>query len=369
VSPSYGAEKVSYGVGPQGYTFRKLTRLPVHRLERQGTFLRMTPVLLDYPVELVHTFNELPIGIRPFVVSFENELPRFLGRPTDWQVDFGHRLLASARCRRILALTDAAAKALRLRLGAIGLADVASKISVYRGMVTSPPIGDALVGDPRRTDGPLRVLFIGRDAFGKGLLPTLDALDACRAQGTAIEATVVCGFESRSYISKGNDPDQVAVIARMERTPGLAYHPHLSNEAVRTLMQRHDVLAFPTLDESLGWVAIEASMAGMVVISTDIFAIPEIVKHEKTGLLISIDKNEAGRWIGLWQEGLEFNDSVRRVFETIAERLCAGLVRLSDDRSLLTRLGMEAKVHSQKLYGQEGAAVQLQLIYDGAVSP
>ncbi len=69
VAPGYGTEKVSYGLRPSGYSFHKVLRLPVHRFERHGTFWNHTPLLLDHPVELVHTFNELPYGMRPFVVT------------------------------------------------------------------------------------------------------------------------------------------------------------------------------------------------------------------------------------------------------------------------------------------------------------
>ncbi|MBC7973938.1 MAG: hypothetical protein H7138_03060, partial [Myxococcales bacterium] len=108
VAPSYGSEKVSYGLAPEGYTFHKVARIPLHRFERSGTFWHQTPLLLDHPVALVHTFNELPVGLRPFVVSFENELPRYLGEPAPWQLDAGYALIASARCRGVLALSEAA---------------------------------------------------------------------------------------------------------------------------------------------------------------------------------------------------------------------------------------------------------------------
>jgi len=71
--------------------------VPPYRVERSGTFWRQTPLVLDHPVSLVHTFNELPVGMRPFVVSFENELPRYLGTPSHWQLDAGYALLASGR--------------------------------------------------------------------------------------------------------------------------------------------------------------------------------------------------------------------------------------------------------------------------------
>jgi hypothetical protein len=46
---------VSYGLQPHGYSFHKLYRVPIQRLEKSGTFWRFTPMLLDHPVAPVHS--------------------------------------------------------------------------------------------------------------------------------------------------------------------------------------------------------------------------------------------------------------------------------------------------------------------------
>ena len=367
VAPSYGTEKVSYGLAPPGYTFHKLLRVPLHRFEKHGTFWHTTPLLLDHPVELVHTFNELPLGLRPFVVSFENELPRYLGEPPAWQVDFGYARLESVRCRSILALSDAAAMGLRNRLVERGLGSVAAKVCVFRGAVLRAPAAEA---DESRRGGvdPLRVLFVGRDAFGKGLLPTLDAIDACRAQGAAIETTVVCNFELRHYISKGRDADSSQTLQRMRAMPGLTYHAQLPNAEIHGLMQSHDVLVFPTLDESLGWVAIEAAMAGMPVITTDVFALPELVQDGRTGVLIPLERNHTGRWAGLWQEGIEFDAQVARTFASIRSGVEQALLGFADNPRRIAAMGSAAKVHIDSLYGFAAAQRQLAGIYGAAIA-
>lgn len=371
VAPSYGSEKVSYGLMPHGYTFRQLLRIPLQRLETQGTFWHTTPLLLDHPVELVHTFNELPLGVRPFVVSFENELPRYLGEPPPWQLNRGYSLLASSRCRRIMALSEAAAAGLRARLLERGLGSVIDKVCVFRGTIVGTPGAAARSGgmNPEpgpRVPGPLRVLFVGRDAFGKGLLPTLDAIDACRAQGAAIEATVVCNFELRHYISKGRDADTSHTVQRMRAMPGLEYHARLPNAEIQRLMRTHDVLAFPSLDESLGWVAIEAAMAGMPVITTDTFALPELVQADRTGVLIRLDRNHTGRWTGLWQDGAEFDAQVASTFEGIRCGMQRALLGFVDNPDRVTAMGSAAKAHIESLYGFAGAQRQLAVIYDAA---
>src|SRR3982751_2886615 len=89
VAPHYNLERLSYLLPVPGYRFVTLRRLPLHRLEKGGTFWGNTPLLLDRSVPLVHTWNMLPPNARRFVISFELELPRYLGRPRPWQMRTG----------------------------------------------------------------------------------------------------------------------------------------------------------------------------------------------------------------------------------------------------------------------------------------
>jgi glycosyltransferase involved in cell wall biosynthesis len=365
VAPSYGSEKVSYGLAPAGYTFHKVTRVPLQRLERSGTFWHQTPLLLDYPVSLVHTFNELPVGLRPFVVSFENELPRYLGEPAPWQLDAGYSLMAGSRCRGLLALSEAAAKGLRIRLAARGLAHLDDKVSVFRGSVLAPPVESER--RVRTRGDALRVLFVGRDALRKGLPPTLDALDACAAAGASIEATIVCDFAAETYVGTWSAGDTARTLQRLRGMPGLTYHERLPNVEIHRLMRSHDVLAFPTLDESLGWVAIEAAMAGMPVLSTDIFAIPELVLDGRTGRLAALDRNESSRWVGLWLRGVAFDEALARAFATIRAMLVEALLGFVDRPDDVRAMGAAARVHISSLYDFAGAQRSLAALYAEAI--
>jgi glycosyltransferase involved in cell wall biosynthesis len=368
VSPSYGTEKVSYGLEPEGFSYSKLLRVPIQRFESQGSFWKSTPVVLDHSVELVHTFNEIPIGMRPFVVSYENELPRYLGSPKKWQTEMGLNLLANGRCRAILALSEVAALTLSSKLLDLGANEICSKVSVFRGSIPNLPVNNSALHRRLTQSEPLRVLFVGRDAFGKGLLPALDALDDCRAQGALISATIVCGFEERVYISKGRCVDRLKVLERMQRQEDTTYHPLLSNQKIHELMRTHDVLIFPTLDESLGWVAVEASMAGIPVISTDVYALPELIVHGKTGYLIPLSKKPGTfRWSGLWLDGVAFDSEVASAFEVIRSNLVTYLVRFFENPALANSMGAAASEHMNSMYMLGSARDRIQEIYRNAL--
>jgi glycosyltransferase involved in cell wall biosynthesis len=278
----------------------------------------------------------------------------------------GYELLASSRCRRILALSKAAAAGLVLRLQERGLGALAEKITIFRGAVSPADASADAIRDPswRR---PLKVLFVGRDAFGKGLLPTLDALDDCSRCGADIEATIVCNFENRPYISKHCEVQKASLINRMSGMPGVTWRAQVPNHEVHRLMRSHDVLLFPTLDESLGWVAVEAAMAGMPVVTTDVFALPEIVVDNQTGFTISLNKNKHGRWVGLSLSGCRFDSEAQAAFSALRAGLTRALLRFAEDPSLTTAMGDRARTHIQALYDPASTRLTLADVYAQAV--
>jgi hypothetical protein len=123
----------------------------------------------------------------PFLISFENELPRYLGKVRPWQFKFGLNRLAFPQCRGLLALTNTACQLTKARLTQMGLQHVARKVSVFRGGVAKPNIA-------RHAPGPepyLRALFVGGNGFAKGPVPVVEAVDKLRKGGLDIRLTIV----------------------------------------------------------------------------------------------------------------------------------------------------------------------------------
>jgi glycosyltransferase involved in cell wall biosynthesis len=153
----------------------------------------------------------------------------------------------------------------------------------------------------------------------------------------------------------------------MRKMNGVNYHDRLPNHEIHRLMHSHDVLLFPTLDESLGWVAVEAALAGMPAVTTDIFAIPELVIDGKTGFLIPLNKNELSRWKGLWLNGAEFEQEVTLTFDTMQKHIVRALLTLANNPDLAITMGQAARNHIHLLYGFEQAQHQLSAIYADAL--
>ena len=124
---------------------------------------------------------------------------------------------------------------------------------------------------------PFRLLFVGKLRRSKGIdiLPEI-----MRRLGPDFELRFTGKAEElRCY---GAIPPNIIPLGRIHNEDVLI-------EAYRT----SDALLFPTRLEGFGLVALEAQACGIPVISSNCSALPEVVKHGKTGMLCSLDDVES----------------------------------------------------------------------------
>jgi len=162
---------------------------------------------------------------------------------------------------------------------------------------------------------PLKLLFVGGLSQRKGIA---DLFAAVEAIGHHVELTIV-GRKATEECEALNK--------------ALAKHTwihSLPNNEILKLMQRHDVLIFPSLFEGFGLVISEAMSQGTPVITTDRTAGPDLIKNGENGWLI-----KAG--------------STKAIQEAIEE-----LLHRPADIAKVGRAAMEtARVRPWKVYGDE----------------
>lgn len=128
-----------------------------------------------------------------------------------------------------------------------------------------------LWGSARRGNEPFRLLFLGNPIKRKGfdLLP-----EVMRRLG----AEFVLHYTAGRGVENAKDmPSNTVCIGR------------LSQAGVVKELQTAHALLFPSRFEGFGYAALEAMACGVPVIATHSSAIPEVVEHEKTGILCGID--------------------------------------------------------------------------------
>jgi len=177
----------------------------------------------------------------------------------------------------------------------------------------------------RPADGEVRVLFVGGDWTRKG---GPELLEAWRAGG----------FAERARLDVASDSPRVGPLD----AGGMAVHRGVRayTPAWFALWRRADVFVMPTRGEAFGMVFQEAAAAGVPAIGTRIGAIPEIVQHGATGLLVPPGDPRA---------------------------LIDALHRLIGDAALRMRMGAAARARIEQVASFERYASRLGEIIRGAV--
>jgi glycosyltransferase involved in cell wall biosynthesis len=160
---------------------------------------------------------------------------------------------------------------------------------------------------------PVKILFVGGDLERKGGLVLLEAFRALRHLGLELH-----------LVTKDRLPPE----------PGVFVYNDLgaNSQALKDLYHTCDIFALPTFADALAMVLSEAGASGMAIISTNVGAIPELVRNGETGLIVPV-----GDAASLTQalRDLATNPDLRM---TLGERAAAYVTRHYDAPSNASRL-------------------------------
>lgn len=283
--------------------------------------------------DIIHAFNFVPIGIKPFIVSFEGELPRVMG-DDDAALRarrFLRRCYFSSRCRGLFPISQFALKLLR------NYARDWPEIQEDRFQPTVVYPNIPLRGSPKnRNPEGLVLTFVGAHWARKGGAVCARLSAFLTRRGISHQMHIVSSLQYGSTIYTDSQasfyqPD----IALLQADP-IMVHGGLQNQRVLDLMQNSDFLLLPTLDDSFGFSLLEAMAAGTPCIATNICAIPEIIDDGIDGLLIDMPVDDMGRWNNVYANTPErqtegYQDMLDDLFTTMARDIADRLERVLDE--------------------------------------
>jgi glycosyltransferase involved in cell wall biosynthesis len=127
--------------------------------------------------------------------------------------------------------------------------------------------------------GSIRIIYCGTFIKSKGVFDLLDAFEKCR-----FDTPVVLELFGNGNI---NQIRQVKnIIEKSEKKEYIKFMGWVNHDEYLKLLPNYDFLVLPSKFETFGLAYVEAMALGIPVIGTFGPAIPEIVRNNKTGLLI-----------------------------------------------------------------------------------
>ena len=181
---------------------------------------------------------------------------------------------------------------------------------------------------------PLRLLFVGRIMYWKGV-----SLALCALARSGSRATL-------SIIGEGpflEDARRLTSALGLESR--VKFHGRLSPAATMQAYREHDLFIFPSLHDSGGNVVVEAMSHGVPV--------------------ICMDRGGPGLFVKQGITGIKVADGSR---ETVLDDLAAAICRYDSERSLLAQHGAAGCRHVEQEFSWPRRAEQMSAIYLEAVS-
>ncbi len=230
------------------------------------------------------------------------------------------RLLNSSYCKKIMPWTEAGAKSIRNGLDASGFE---KKIEVVY------PAIQPLAVKKKKHDTP-RLLFVSVRFFTKGGRELLEAFTQLRKK-MDLELTIV---------------SDVPEAWQKKYSDGITYLPPTVPR--KTLIEEHfasaDAFVLPSYMDTFGMVFLEAMSAGVPIVSTNVFAIPEIVG--KAGKIITVDKYS---WYGpdalfAWRSWKRFSVAAEREDKPeVVAQLAKAIETVTGNKRLRTQMALAGK--------------------------
>lgn len=257
--------------------------------ERSGRLRDYYHPLIAPPVDLLHTCNVVCETNKPWIATFEGAFP--MGQYKDdsqehhqW-MERNYRQLAAPSCKKILAFSNWAAECTLEWMRW----NQCPEYEVIRNklMVLYPPQAVQITQKELEqkfasVNEELRFVFVGRDFYRKGMYECLMELIQFRKK-YPIRLYLVSGLgQGYTYrVPRYSEEitNQVKELLR-QNADWIEFHEQLPNEEVLKLCKKAHIGLLPTYRDSFGYSVIEMQSCGCTVLSTDIFALPELNDEE-----------------------------------------------------------------------------------------
>lgn len=142
--------------------------------------------------------------------------------------------------------------------------------TVYLGVVYEPKQGRLT---PKGRE--IKIVTVGELTRNKGQLYGIEAIDLLRRRGVLFTYTLIGEGEDRALIERH------IALKQLEDVVFLAGY-----QDARSILQEYDVYLLPSIKEGLPYILLEAGKAGLPIVATITGGVPEIIRHEETGLLV-----------------------------------------------------------------------------------
>jgi glycosyltransferase involved in cell wall biosynthesis len=240
--------------------------------------------------DIYHFFNMVNYGKSPWVSTFETMLPRY--EVGDAHIRKSVMSLTRENCKQLIAMSafnlNMQKQFLIERFPQYAEEILAKTITLFPPQKTNVDKADkSFLGNT------LKVLFVGHDFFRKGGRELFYAIERLHKQGANIQLSIVSKLDTDAFVTRTTDTDKAMWKRKISESKFCTYFESKPNTEVMELMKNHHLIAVPSLQETFGYVVLEAQACGTPVLTTSIRAFPEI-NSKNCGFVVDIPQDAKG---------------------------------------------------------------------------
>lgn len=284
-------------------------------------------------VNVLHFFNSISYSNTPWFSTFETSMPRW-GPGTHKK---GLQLLLREEAKGFIALSQASKD---IFLNDIQSQMTSSEVELIQSktIVMHPPqtiSSEDFVRNQRIQRLGLNrrsFCFVGTDFYRKGGYEMLRAFERLFDAGEKGWKLVIVGdFNSfGDFASLTTRQHKWASIKILEKLKEHVSHfQRMSSSDVQKLFKKSDFLVFPTIQDTYGYVLLEAMAQGCVPIVSNQRAIPELIQHRKNGLMFEVPLNRQYSAVPFYQSSTGSDTYIDFLFERLSDALAMDATKYS----------------------------------------
>jgi len=234
------------------------------------------------------------------------------------------KALSSKHCKKILPQSQAAKKDL---LKAIDCSKFLDKIEVL--YLTMRPCKKEKIN---RKDNKFVISYIGRYFWGKGGQDLLKAYEILSKKYGNLELKF-----------KGDIPEKYLSMAKNLKGFKLIKGHLPRDKLFEEMYLKSDVFVLPTHTDNYGVVFLEAMSAGLPIIGTTSFTVPELIDDGKNGFLIKSPYSWENYLTKTGFAQKKFTNDIEKVHPEIVKQLVEKLSKLIENKKLREKMGKESR--------------------------
>lgn len=242
-------------------------------------------------VELFHFFNTVSFGNKPWISTFEYMCPRYFTN-NKRRLQAGFDALQSDACKKLFAMSDAAYHYQQSFLEEHHVAH--TKDILRKTQTLLPSQKPNLLSFSEKKYNPSKFIMTAvasNGFFRKGGKEMVKAMQYFVDKKYEIHLNLVSNFDYGDYASKSTRDEWEQVMKQLNKlNTHISCFKNISNEEVIQLFKQSHLGLLPTYADTFGYSVLEAQSCACPVISTDVFALPEI-NNDAIGYMIPVEKH------------------------------------------------------------------------------